>query len=334
LVASRQPSNPIGWIFVAVGLESGVQGVGLGYALNGILGPHAPWPGAAIGAWVNAWLWFPAIMLVTTFVFQLFPNGRLLSPRWRALARTSGVLLAGVSIGLALTPGPLENFRSTKNPFGIDSPVVRIFGGVGFVVVNLLIVLSAATLVIRYRRAGQTEREQIKWIGYAGAVAAAIVPAGDFFSKYKVVDALIILAILFVPVSIGIAVLRYRLYDIDRIISRTVSYAVVTAVLIASYAGLVVLFQAATRPLTGRSDLAVAASTLIVAAFFVPLRRRVQNVVDRRFNRHRYDAARTIEAFTAHLRDEVDISTMADELRDIVGRTMQPAYVSLWLKQN
>jgi hypothetical protein len=331
-VASRQPSNPIGWIFVAVGLESGVQGVGLGYALNGILGPHAPWPGAAIGAWVNAWLWFPAIMVVTTLVFQLFPNGHVLSPRWRPLAWASGVLTILVSAGLALTPGPLENFAKIANPFGIDSPVVGVLGGAGFLAANIAIVLSAVTLVIRYRRAAHTEREQIKWIGYAGAVAAIVVPVGDFFSQHKPVDVLIILAILFVPIAIGIAITRYRLYDIDRIISRTVSYAIVTGLLVGGYVAMVVVFNQASRPITGRSDIAVAASTLIVAALFVPLRRRVQNTVDRRFNRHRYDAANTIETFSVRLRDEVDIDTLTGELRDIVSRTMQPAHVSLWVK--
>jgi len=334
VVASRQPSNPIGWIFVAVGVESGVQGAGLGYALNGILGPHTPWPGAAVGAWLNAWFWFPSIALVGTLVLQLFPNGRLLSYRWRPLAWASVGVTAIASAGLALTPGPLENFAKVDNPFGVHSPVIAI-ANVGFVVSNLFIVLSAATLVVRYRRVRSAEREQIKWLAYAGVIAAVVLPAGDFWgaNRYKPVDVLIILSVLFLPISIGIAVLRYRLYDIDRIISRTVSYAFVTACLVGAYVGLVVVFDEATRPLTGRSDLAVAASTLIVAALFVPIRRRVQSAVDRRFNRHRYDAAQTIEAFSARLRDEIDIHTLAAEIRDVVGRTMQPQHVSIWLRR-
>jgi hypothetical protein len=336
IVASRKPSNPIGWILSAVGVESAVQGFGYAYALNGILGPHAPWPGAVLGAWLNAWLWFPAILLVSALVFQLFPSGRFLSPRWRRTAWGTVVVMTVASAGLALTPGPLENFGNVRNPFAVQSPAVTAVGNVGFIASNIFIVIGAAALVVRYRRAGTVEREQIKWLAYAGAVAAVVLPIGDLIgdpNRSKYVDVLIIGAILFIPISIGIAVLRYRLYDIDRIISRTVSYAIVTGLLVGAYIGLVISFDEATRTITGRSDIAVAASTLIVAALFIPLRRRVQAVVDRRFNRHRYDAVRTIDAFTSRLRDQVDIGTLTEDIQAVVTETMAPANVWVWLRR-
>jgi hypothetical protein len=334
VVASRQPSNPIGWILSGVGVESAVQGFGYGYALNGILGPHAPWPGAVVGAWLNAWLWFPAILLVSALVFQLFPTGTFLSPRWRRVAWVTVGVMTVASAGLAATPGPLENFGNIQNPFALHSHAVASIGNGGFIASNLFIILGAAALVVRYRRAATTEREQIKWLAFAGTVAAVVLPLGDFFgaNRYKAADFIIILSILFIPISIGIAILRYRLYDIDRIISRTVSYAIVTGLLVGGYIGLVVVFDQALRPVTGRSDAAVAVSTLIVAALFVPLRRRVQSAVDRRFNRHRYDAARTIEHFTARLRDQVDVGTLTDEIQAVVTQTMAPQHVSVWLR--
>jgi hypothetical protein len=240
------------------------------------------------------------------------------------------------SAGLALTPGPLENFGNVRNPFAVQSPAVTAVGNVGFIASNIFIVIGAAALVVRYRRAGTVEREQIKWLAYAGAVAAVVLPIGDLIgdpNRSKYVDVLIIGAILFIPISIGIAVLRYRLYDIDRIISRTVSYAIVTGLLVGAYIGLVISFDEATRTITGRSDIAVAASTLIVAALFIPLRRRVQAVVDRRFNRHRYDAVRTIDAFTSRLRDQVDIGTLTEDIQAVVTETMAPANVWVWLRR-
>jgi hypothetical protein len=342
VVASRQPRNAIGWIFVGVGLLAGIQGVGFAYALNGILGPRAPWPAAAVGAWLNAWIWFPAVMVGTAFVFMLFPNGRLLSRRWRTAGWIAGAVIAVTSALIALTPGPLENFESTTNPFAVQSNAVRSLAELGFTVVNLVVLLGIGALVVRYRRSDRTGREQIKWIAYAGAVAAVALPAGDLIvgvgadarhvGLVKIADVLVILSFVFVPISIGIAILRYRLYDIDRIISRTVSYALVTGILVGAYIGLVVLFQQATRPLTGSSDLAVAASTLIVAAAFVPLRRRVQNAVDHRFNRARYDAAQTIEAFSSRLRGQVDLESLREDITGVVARTMQPDHVFLWLR--
>jgi hypothetical protein len=331
VVASRQPSNPFGWIFLAVGADFGVLGVALGYALVGLLSPHAPLPGAVIGAWLNTWLWFPAVIAVTTLVFQLFPDGRFLSPRWRRLGWITAIVAIVASIALALKPGPLEHF-ATANPFGINSPIVVNAAGVGFMLVNLAIIASVASLVVRYRRTNHVAREQIKWLAYAGVVAAVLIPVGDVFStRFKIVDALILLAVLFIPIAMGIAVLRYRLYDIDRIISRTLSYAFLTGALGGMFA-LVVLVPTAAIGSGKTPGWLVAIATLVAFGLFRPLRRRFQNTVDHRFNRSRYDAIRTVESFSARLRDQVDLETLRDELTAIVGQTMQPSHVTLWLR--
>jgi hypothetical protein len=330
LVASRQPSNPIGWIFVGVGFVFSVQGVAYEYAVNGILGSGAPWPGAVIGAWLNAWIWFPSVMAVATFVFLLFPHGALPSRRWRPVAYIAG---AGLVLGSmqAFRPGPLENFSSVVNPFAV--PTLTPLGNVGFLVSNVLIIACASSLVVRYRRARTTEREQIKWLAYAGAIAAITLPFGDFFgSRWRVADVLILLSIVFIPIAIGIAVLRYRLYDIDRIISRTVSYALVTGLMAATFALVVLAIPALVGAQQKTPSWVIAVATLFVAVLFQPVRRRVQSSVDHRFNRARYDASHTIEAFSTRLREEIDIDALSQELQDIVRRTMQPDTVGIWLR--
>jgi hypothetical protein len=283
---------------------------------------------------LNAWIWFPSVASLIVFVPLLFPHGRLLSPRWRWLAWPTAATIVVGSIALALQPGPLENFAQLRNPFGVDSPLVEAIGGIVFAGLGISLFLAALSVILRYRRADTSEREQIKWLLYAAVMAAVALTVGDFFSvKFKIVDVLVLLSVLAIPLAVGVAMLRYRLYEIDRIISRTVSYGLVTTFLLGTYIGLVVVLQRVTEPLTGGSTFAVAGSTLIVAAAFGPLRRRVQTVVDRRFNRARYNSARTIEAFSSRLREQIDLESLGAEITRVVGQTMEPASVFLWLRR-
>ena len=338
VVASRAPSNPIGWLFCWMGIGSAVQFLGREYEAYSLVVHHGAAGSGVYGAWLDSWIWLPATIGMLPLLLLFFPNGRLQSPRWRALVWVVAISLPLASLSAAFAPGPLENAKLT-NPLGLHGAPGRLAAAlnVAIIVVQLTLLPAVAAFVLRFRRARGVEREQLKWL--AGAALFAALSFVLFFASQKaprfvkLTESLTIIAIGTIPIAVGIAILRYRLYDIDRIISRTVSYALLSAVLIGAYVGLVVGLESITRPLTGRSDFAVAASTLIVAALFVPLRRRVQNVVDRRFNRHRYDAATTIEAFTARLRAEVDIDTLAVELKDIVARTMQPSVVSVWLRE-
>jgi hypothetical protein len=332
VLATRRSRNAIGWIFLGDGLLFAAQGAGYAYAKYGLLGPHTHWPAAVYGAWMNAWFWIPAVVTLATVVLLVFPDGALPSPRWRWTIWWIVLALPVACTFMAFASGPLDNFPLAKNPLGVHSSTLNRAGSIAFASLNVMIVVAAASLVVRYRRAGATEREQIKWLAYAGLINAIVLPIGDFFgAKYKTVDVLIILSILFIPIAIGIAVMRYRLYDIDRIISRTVSYAIVSALL----AGIFILIVLAPTALIGSSSHTpswlVATATLVVALSFQRVRRRVQSGVDHRFNRARYDASRIIDAFAVRLRDEVDLRSLESELAAVVVRTMQPSQVGVWL---
>jgi hypothetical protein len=280
--------------------------------------------------------WIPFILLPATFLLLLFPDGRLLSPRWRPIGWCAAVAISGGFITQALTPGKLEDYPQVTNPFGVTSSVLDPLTGLSFLLILVAIVGSSASLIIRFRRAEGVQRLQMKWLAFAGAVAAAVFPIAVL--AYSVADGAvsnvaIMLSVLGLPVAAGVAILRYRLYDIDVVINRTLVYGALTATLAASYLGSVLLLQLALSGLTAGSGLAVAASTLAVAGMFTPARSRIQELVDRRFYRRKYDAARTLETFAARLRDEVDLGALDAELRDVVAETMQPAHVSLWLRE-
>jgi hypothetical protein len=340
VVASRRPANSIGWIFCWVGLGNAIQLFGQEYGNYGLRAHPGSLPGSAVAASLSDWIYIPAIIAMVPLFLMLFPDGRLPSRRWRPVLWTSLVALPLTSLGLALTPGRGES--GVVNPLGVHGALVPLVkaAATAEIATQISVLAGIAAVVVRYRRSRGIEREQFKWLA-AAAVFLGITLAVEVFAEFggllppamrQAGAALTVIGFAVIPVALGFAVLRYRLYDIERIISRTVSYAIVTGLLVGGYIGLVVAFQEAARPITGRSDIAVAASTLIMAALFVPMRRRVQNVVDRRFNRHRYDAANTIEAFAARLRDEVDIDTLTVELKEIVSRTMQPSLVSVWLR--
>jgi hypothetical protein len=242
---------------------------------------------------------------------------------------------AGGVAGYALRAGPLVDFPHIANPYGVDGPVVGVVGVAGSIVAAGSMVASAVSLIIRLRRAGSVERQQIKWLAYGGAVMVGILGAGGLITLWSVPASIVVMSVslLGLPVFTGIAIVRYRLYDIDLLINRTLVYGALTAMLVLVYLGGVVLLQYLFRTLAGEeSQLAIVASTLAIAALFEPLRRRVQVFIDRRFYRRKYDARKTLEAFSTKLRDKTDLDALNDDLVGVVRDTMQPAYASLWLR--
>jgi hypothetical protein len=339
VVAWRRPHNPVGWVFCAAGLVAAIVGVAAEYSVYAVLTRPGSLPLGAEAAWVAGWTWW-LLLGAVAYVFLLFPDGRLLSRRWRPVAWLAGIGPAVMAVGTAVTPGPLEEFPVVRNPFGLATgglvgELVTLLGVLG---VLLALVGAGASLVLRFRRARGEQRLQLKWIAYAAALAAtvqatsiaAFLLAGP---GPKAAEVLVICALAAIPVAAGIAILRYRLYDIDRIINRTLVYGLLTALLATTYGGVVlVLGQLFGGIGTEPPSLAVAGATLAVAALFQPARRRVQAAVDRRFNRRHYDAARTIEVFSGRLRDEVDLDTLSAELLTVVDQTMEPTTAWLWLR--
>jgi hypothetical protein len=272
-----------------------------------------------------------------TFLLLLFPNGRLPSPRWRPVAWLAGLGQGGFVVGYALDAGPLEDFPQIVNPYGIDSPVVRVVGVAGGLVVVASMVASAVSLIVRARHVGRVERQQIKWLTYGGAVVVGTSLVASAIAIWSVTVSILIinLALLGLPLFTGIAIVRHRLYDIDLIINRTLVYGSLTAILLGVYFCAVTVTQTLFRTLTGQEQLpqlVVVASTLVIAALFNPLRRRIQSLIDSRFYRRKYDAAKTLEAFSTKLRDETDLQALNEDLVGVVAETMQPAHASLWLR--
>jgi hypothetical protein len=338
LVASRRPSNPIGWLFCAGGIAGALDSLGSAYADYALFAKPGSLPGGAWAAWVSASI--EALFIVTPpFVLLLFPDGRLVSRRWRPAV---WILAAGLAAGIVSTafkPGIIRDDLPIDNPLGVDAvgTVVDALGVVLWLCVVATYVAGATSMIVRLRRARGDLRQQVKWIAFSAALMAVgfiAVNLGDWAggAGQAAAGLFFSLSIAAVPVAAGIAILRHRLYEIDLIIRRTVVYAVLTSGLAGLYLGMVVALQQVFSGFAGGSDLAVAGSTLAVAALFRPVRSRLQAVVDRRFYRRRYDAQRTIEAFSARLRDEVDLEALEVELRAAVREAMQPAHVSLWLR--
>ena len=348
LIASRRPENAIGWICLAVGLLWMLIGVSDVYGVYGVAQPGSvPFPVVVAG--INNWLWVPAVGLLGTYLLLLFPDGKLPSRRWRPLVWLSGAVLVLASVGVMLSPGPLQGLGGVRNPFGLEGQ--QWLTSAGYAVLPLLplcMLVSALSLVLRFRRSRGEEREQIKWIAFAASVvvilyliamvASLLSPAETWFARsspawLSLLQSAALLSLTAVPIAVGIAVLRYRLYEIDILINRALVYGSLTATLALAYVGGVVVLQAMVRAISGQeSSLAVVASTLAIAALFGPLRRGVQELVDRRFYRRKYDAAKTLEAFTARLREETDLNALTDEVTNVVRGTMQSAHVSLWLR--
>jgi hypothetical protein len=335
LVASRQPRNAIGWIFIAVGVGVGFLVVGTDYAYYGLVLDNEV-PGAAVGAWLEQWLWLPSVGLMLSFGLLLFPNGRLPSRRWRGVAWATGLLLAVVTIAGMVEERLQGHGYSVDNPVGIPGlgdveetldPVLMAF--------LACILLCALSLMIRFRRSRGDERQQLKLVTFGTCFMVVMLLAGDLLDAF-VGDGfgwLFPVTLLVFLASIAVAMLKYRLYDIDLVINRTLVYGALTALLAATYLGLVVVLQGII-PAADDSDLTIAGSTLAVAALFRPLRSRVQGFIDRRFYRRKFDAQRTLESFSASLREDVDLDHLSADLLSVVRDTMQPVHASLWLRRS
>jgi hypothetical protein len=340
LIASRHPRNPVGWICLAVGLIWTL--IFLEDSISGF-GPDS----VTMDALTQA-DWVPPIGLFGIYLILLFPDGKLPSRRWRPLAWLSGVVMVLASLGITFAPGPLEGHAGVRNPFGLEgAPWLATAVIVILPLLPLCMLASAVSLVMRYRRSRGVEREQIKWIAFAASVVGLlylIAMVGSFTYSgpwgapgtplwLGLLQQAALVSFTAVPIFTGIAILRYRLYDIDILINRTLVYGSLTATLVALYFGGIVVLQSLIVALTGQqSTLAVVASTLLIAALFNPLRRRIQSFIDRRFYRRKYDARNTLEAFSAKLRDETDLEALNRELVGVVRETMQAAHVSLWLR--
>ena len=345
ILVARLPGNRIGWLLLVGGLLFAASGGVSGLADFGLNVHPGSVPGAVWLAWLSGWIAVPVVVAVV-YLPLLFPTGRLLSARWRSVA-VAGAVAAVVgsvqSAFTAFTPGTYP--PAAQNPLTVSGSIgdlLSLAGTVAVIVMIAVVFLAPASLVVRYRRAIGVERQQLKWfaavIAIAGpALAIAILSSGATSGIIADVSnaawgiAVITLALL--PVAIGVAVLRYRLYEIDRLISRSISWAVVTLTLGGVFVAVILVTQALIAPVTGSNELAVAGSTLLVFALFQPLRRRVQRLVDRRFNRDRYDAERTVAAFVSRLRDDVDLQQLRGEILATVARTVEPASISLWLRE-
>jgi hypothetical protein len=326
----RRPANPIGWLYAASALTWSLI-IPLGPWVDQLARDQRPLPLLAkLNAVAGVTIWAPAIALGVSLPALLVPDGRLRSRRWRvvAAAAVAGPLL--FVVGALLIPGPTSDTPVPfDNPFGqpgLVGEAAKVISATGLALHAVALLAALLCVIVRFRASRGVERQQLRWVatGAAIAVLGVTVPLGDLRGAW--VDPLVILC---VPLSVAVAVLRYRLWDLDRLVSRTVTYALVTALLAVPF---LLVVPAATKLVSGSGSLAVAAATLAAAALFQPLRRRVQALVDRRFNRRRYDAARTVEGFAARLRDQVDLDALHGELLAVVDQTMQPTQTSLWLR--
>jgi hypothetical protein len=333
VLLARRPGNIIGWIFTAVGLLTTAAILAEGYTLYAYVTHPGPLPGRLLAVWVYNWIWLPIGMLTVVFPLLLFPTGRPLSARWRPVIWLAVGVTVGWAVLGALNPSlAVSDDRSVANPIGVSGADPN--AGLASTILNGLLqfLLAAAivSVVVRFRRSRGVERQQLKWFAYAGVLVVLGMLGTLVLPSLGNLPWVMVAAL---PVAVGIAILRYRLYDIDRLINRTLVYGSLTAILGLGYAGAVLIlgqvFGGVTEDPPGW---AVAGATLAVAALFQPARRRIQQVVDRRFNRRKYNAVKTVEAFRARLRDEVDLDALSAELLAVAHQTMQPTMAALWLR--
>jgi hypothetical protein len=341
LIADRKPANAVGWILLGGVACLALQEFAREYASRGILADPGSLPLVRPMAWLYSWVYIPGVSLLLVFLPLYFPDGRLPTRRWKWVAVSAAFCTVALSVLSALSPGQIKGERIV-NPLGVEAlrPVLGLLNDIMSLALIAVVFAAVASLLVRFRRSIGDERQQIKWLLYAAATIPcwflvnpllfAAFPALSGVAVFVLADNLLLAGI---PIAIGVAILKYRLYDIDILINRTLVYATLTAMLVLVYVGGVISLQYAFRALTGQgSQLAIVASTLAIAALFNPLRRRIQALVDRRFYRRKYDARKTLEAFSTKLRDETDLEALADDLIGVVQEPMQPAHVGLWLR--
>jgi hypothetical protein len=337
LIALNRPANAIAWICLAIGFVWGLESVLTGVAAYGLANPDSV-PSVEAIAVSGAFLWYPGIFGITTFLLMFFPDGRLPSPRWRWLPWTTGTGLA-VGYPLILLSWP-DVYSYGREELRMDNPYALLPPAVSNVILVVILAATAgsvAALIVRYRRSRGAERQQLKWLVAAGSgFAVVFLPVaflGDLFDE-DAVETLGLVVFMFsivIPISIGLAVLRYRLYDIDRLISRTVTYTLIVGSLAAVFAAVAIGLPRLIG-VPEENPVLVAAATLAVAGLFNPLRRRLQFWVDRRFNRGRYDAQHEVDRFAERVRDEVELDDLADGMLDVVDKTMQPIAAAVWMR--
>jgi hypothetical protein len=334
LLASRLPRNPIGWILCGSSVSLAVTGLAGGWYVHAFYADPGSAPAPAALLWVANTIWVWGFIPLMTALLLLFPDGRLPSRRWRPVAALTAAAMTALTVGYAFEPGGLDSYPLVRNPLGaggIAGDAVDLVQFLGYPLFALATIASAASVAVRFRRSRGVERQQLKWMAAAAAVAVvawfvnAVLDQGFGINSAFFLP----LVLLAIPAAATLAILRYRLYDIDVVIRRTLVYAALTATLAGCYLVCVLLAQLV---IGAESDLAIAISTLAMAALFGPARARIQGAVDRRFYRRRYDAAQTLEAFGSRLREELDLDALGDDLNRVVRDTVQPAHVSLWLR--
>ena len=340
LVISRaRPGHAIGRLFNGVGIFVGLFLALERYQYYALQVRPGDLPLGELAAWLQAWLYVPALAIVVTVLPQLFPTGRPVSRRWAWGLVLAALGFVGIALTDALAPGTIDQ-TSVTNPVGISPDAHAVLTAAATSVYLLSAIVGFASLIVRWRKADRRQRQQLKLFAFAAAMlplfvlVSAVTNVLDLGGPLvdRISFAIATAAFLGLPIATAVSILRHRLYDIDLVINRTLVYSMLSAVLVVTYLVSVLLFQAVLDPLFGETDLAVAASTLAVAAAFRPLRSRIQGVVDRRFYRSRYDAAQTLDRFASRLRDEVDLETLGVNLRAVVRDTMHPEHVSLWLR--
>ena len=337
IVAARRPSNPIGWLFLTVGLSQAASALTGQYAIYALVTAPGSLPLGDVMSWLATWTWAPGFVVLLTFSILLFPDGRLLSPRWRIVAWMSAAALLLIVVPIAVISWPLRGPALAAATQGVaalpESPTAMLFEGLGIILLVVAAAASLTSMFVRLRRSDGALRAQLKWLTGAAILEIGVSLGTSFVDLEPVVGAVLAIVVTpLVPIAVGIAILRYRLYEIDRIISRTIAYTVVTAVLVTVFAGLVVGLQAVLDPLTQGQTLAVAVSTLAVAALFQPLRWRVKRLMDRRFDRSAYDGQRIIAALADRLRREVDLGSIETDVIATVEAAVHPAGAGLWVR--
>ena len=341
LVANRRPRNPVGWIIASASLTALASDFVESYAVYALITDPGSIPGGEVMAWVSNWMFIPVIFAAPAMLFLLFPDGNLLSRRWRPVfwivILTTCAAMTSSILQPVMSDAP---FDGVMNPLFADPPraLLAPLSYIGWPGMAASFLVAALAMIVRLRRSRGAERQQLKWLAAAAAVLPLASAAGvaSYYLGYESIAGLLAAcSILPIFLAAGYAVLRYRLYDIDVVINRTLVYGSLSATLVALYFGGMATTQLVFRTLTGQEQQpqpAVVISTLAIAALFGPLRRRIQSFIDRRFYRSKYDASKTLSAFTARLRDETNLDTLGGDLTSVVRETMQPAHVSLWLK--